>query len=99
MKPLIIFGTGDIAQLANYYFENDSPYKVAAFTVDRAFVTEGFEGKDVIPFDELSDHLPPSQYDMFIALSYKNLNKVREAKYLAAKKAGYQLVSYVSTKC
>ena len=31
---LIIFGAGDIAQLAHYYFSADSNYEVVAFTVD-----------------------------------------------------------------
>lgn len=32
-KPLVIFGSGDIAQLAHYYFSTDSNYEVVAFTV------------------------------------------------------------------
>ena len=33
-KPLILFGAGDIAELAYFYFTNDSAYEVVAFTVD-----------------------------------------------------------------
>ncbi len=40
MSKIVIFGTGDIAQLAHYYFTTDSPYEVVAFTVDKAFLTE-----------------------------------------------------------
>jgi acyl-[acyl carrier protein]--UDP-N-acetylglucosamine O-acyltransferase len=36
---------------------------------------------------------------MFVALSYARMNAVRAAKYLEAKAAGYQLVSYVSSRC
>ena len=36
MKPLVIFGTGDIARLAHFYFTHDSPHDVVAFTVDAA---------------------------------------------------------------
>jgi hypothetical protein len=36
---------------------------------------------------------------MFIAVSYAKLNKVRERKYYEAKKLGYQLVSYINSKC
>ncbi len=38
-KPLVIFGAGDIAQLAHYYFSTDSDYDVVAFTVDAAYLT------------------------------------------------------------
>ncbi len=36
---------------------------------------------------------------MFIALSYSRMNKNRAAKYFAALRKGYELVSYVSSKC
>ena len=32
-KRLVIFGAGDIAQLAHFYFSTDSDYEVVAFTV------------------------------------------------------------------
>jgi hypothetical protein len=55
---LIIFGTGDIAQLAHFYFTNDSNYEVVAFTADRAFIFEdNFENLPLIPFEELENHL------------------------------------------
>lgn len=99
-EKIIVFGYGDIAQIANYYFKIDSNYQVVAFTLDRAYITEiTFEGLDVIPFDEIEKMYPPDQYKMFIALGYNNLNKLRALKYTEAKQKGYQLVSYVSSKC
>jgi sugar O-acyltransferase (sialic acid O-acetyltransferase NeuD family) len=100
MKPLIIFGTGDIAQLANYYFQTDSQRSVEAFTVDREFLKDdSFEGKPVVAFDALPKIYPPSRYDLFIALSYRDLNRFRQSKYIAAKNIGYQLANYISSHC
>lgn len=100
MENIVIFGSGDIAQIANYYFKTDSNYKVVAFTVDKNFIKEStFEGLPVVPFEEITKIYPPAKYKMFIAVSYAKLNKVREAKYHEAKKKGYELVSYVSSKC
>jgi len=100
MAKLVIFGIGDIAQIAKYYFETDSEHEVVAFTVDKKYIdSTEFEGLPVIPFDEILVKYPPSEYKMFIALSYAKLNKVREEKYYEAKKMGYELVSYVSSKC
>ena len=54
MKPLVIFGTGDIAQLAHYYFSHDSDRRVTGFTVDGPFLTRTeFCALPVIPFDEI----------------------------------------------
>jgi sugar O-acyltransferase (sialic acid O-acetyltransferase NeuD family) len=100
MAEIIIFGTGDIGQLANHYFEIDSPHDVVAFTVDRAYMEgDSYEGKPLIAFQDLPNRYPPSRYKMFIALSYSSMNKVREEKYNKSKALGYELVSYVSSKC
>lgn len=100
MEKIVIFGSGDIAQIANYYFKIDSNYKVVAFTVDREFIKQSnFEGLPIIPFDEMLTKYPPSKFKLFIAVSYSNLNKVREKKYYESKEMGYKLVSYVSSRC
>ena len=38
MNKLVIFGIGDIAKLAHYYFSSDSNYEVTAFTVDKQYM-------------------------------------------------------------
>lgn len=99
MKPLLIFGTGDIGQLAHYYFSHDSDRRIIGFTVDAPFLRErDCCGLPVIPFDELAERFPPQDHDLFVALSYSQLNRVRKEKYLAGKAMGYQLVSYVSSR-
>lgn len=96
--PLVVFGSGDIAQLAHYYFSTDSQYEIVAFTVDRAFLTvEAFCGVPVVPFEEVAEHYPPATHHMFIALSYSKINRIRKEKYQAAKALGYLLASYVSS--
>lgn len=97
-KKLVIFGSSDMAELSHYYFSCDSEYEVAAFTVDREFLSnEGVGGLPVVAFDEVESHYPPEQYDMFIALSYSKLNQVRKDRYYAAKDKGYKLASYTSS--
>lgn len=97
-KKLVVFGSGDIGQLAHYYFTNDSEYEVVAFTVDAAYIKEPmFCGVPVVPFEEIEQHYPPSEYDLFVALSYAKLNQVRREKYLAAREKGYHIPSYISS--
>lgn len=100
MAKLVIFGAGDIARLAHFYFSNDSQYEVAAFTVDRSYLTgESFLGLPLVPFEEIERDYPPDDYRMFIALSYTGMNKPRAEKYLLAKDKGYRLATYVSSHC
>ena len=100
MKKLIIFGCGDIAQLAHYYFTSDSNYQIIAFTVDRAFVpVSGFYcGLPVVTFEDLEEIYPPSDHDIFIAMSYAKINQIRAHKLEEAKAKGYALASYISSR-
>jgi sugar O-acyltransferase (sialic acid O-acetyltransferase NeuD family) len=99
-KKLVVFGAGDIAQIANYYFEIDSDYEVVAFTVDKEYLKSStFEGKPLVAFDDIEKLYPSSEHEMFIATSYFKLNKVRAERYHEAKKKGYKLATYISSKC
>jgi sugar O-acyltransferase (sialic acid O-acetyltransferase NeuD family) len=98
-KRLVIFGSGDIAQIAYYYFSTDSNYEVVAFTVDANYIKESeFCGLPVVTFEDVAKNYPPDSYDFFVALSYSKLNAVRKEKFLAAKKIGYKLVSFISSR-
>jgi len=98
-KPLVIFGSGDIAQLAHYYFSTDSNYEVVAFTVDANYIKETeFCGLPVVAFEDVAKNYPPDSYDFFVAVSYSKLNAVRKEKFLAAKEMGYKLVSFISSR-
>lgn len=99
MNKVVIFGTGDIGHLAHYYMTHDSRFKIAAFCADGAFITgDNFLGLPLVPFDEILNTYPPDDFDMFVALSYSKLNKVRTEKYHMAKERGYRLVSYVCSR-
>ncbi len=100
MAKLVIFGAGDIARLAKFYFDTDSEHEVVAFTVDRAYRTaDEFQGLPLIDFEDLPARYPNDAYKLFVALSYAKMNQVRQAKYEAAKALGYELVNYVSSRC
>jgi sugar O-acyltransferase (sialic acid O-acetyltransferase NeuD family) len=98
-KSLVIFGSAEMAELAKFYFDNDSERQVVAFTVDDAFVKESqFQGLPIIPFSEMGKRYPPDAFDIHVALSYAKLNRLRQEKYEQAKAAGYRLASYVCSK-
>lgn len=99
-RKLVIFGSGQIAQLAKHYFESDSCYEVTAFTVDTEYChEEKFENLPLLPFETIQGVLTPHEVDMFIALSYTQMNKLRAQKLLEARGKGYNIASYISSKC
>jgi sugar O-acyltransferase (sialic acid O-acetyltransferase NeuD family) len=100
MSRLIIFGAGDVARLAHYYFTRDSEHEVAAFTVDEKYrQSDTFLDLPLVPFEEVVTLYPADQNKMFVALSYARMNKLRAEKYHQAKRNGYELASYVSSRC
>jgi sugar O-acyltransferase (sialic acid O-acetyltransferase NeuD family) len=100
MAKVVIFGTGDIARLAHYYFPHDTEHQVVAFTVDKEYRDgDSFLGLPLIDFEQLVQRYPPDGYKMFVALGYSNMNRNRAEKYRKAKELGYELVSYVSSRC
>lgn len=100
MAKLVIFGAGDIARLAHFYFAHDTEHQVVAFTVDRAYRKgEAFQNLPLVDFEKVRRLYPPARYKMFIAISYSRMNKVRAEKYHQAKGLGYKLVSYISRRC
>ncbi|NDP28797.1 MAG: acetyltransferase [Flavobacterium sp.] len=99
VKKVIIFGKGELAELANFYFTNDSNYEVCAFTLDKEYIdSDSYLSLPVLAFDELEINYPPQEYELFVAIGYSNLNQNRKSKYEQAKSKGYTLASYVSSK-
>lgn len=93
MKPVIVYGTNDISQLAAFYLENDAKRIVASFCVDREFYKkDNCMGKPVVIFEDQKDN---ESFDFFVPL-YDN--KLREEKAIAVKEKGFKLISYVSSK-
>ena len=98
MKKLILFGVGQMAEIAYSYFSTDSKYTVVGFCVDKShFKDDKFKNLPVVSFEEVENFFPVNTHCMFIPLAAKDSNRLREKKYLEAKSKGYELVSYISS--
>lgn len=99
MAKVVIFGTGQIAEVTHFYLTNDSTHEVVAFTVDKEFLSsDSFHNLPVIAYEDIIEKYPPNEYKLFIAMSYKKVNKLRTEKFFDAKSKGYECVSYISSK-
>jgi sugar O-acyltransferase (sialic acid O-acetyltransferase NeuD family) len=99
VSKIIIFGPGNIGELALFYLQRDSSHEVVAFCADGESIgsADAF-GLPLIPFEETVDKYSPDDFSMFVALGYRDLNAVREQKYHEAKSKGYELISYVCSR-
>tara|TARA_B100000575_G_C22940037_1_gene544194 strand:+ start:82 stop:786 length:705 start_codon:yes stop_codon:yes gene_type:complete len=99
MKKLLIFGTGEISTLAKYYFERDSEYELVGFVCDDEFHnSKQYEGLTLHKFSDLKSSFSVKDYYIFVGISYRQLNKVREKIYHKIKKLGFNFASYISPK-
>lgn len=100
-QEIVIFGTGEIAEMAYFYMSNDPHFehKIVAFTCDDEYAKDSqFMGLPLVPLSQMLEKYPASTYGMHVALSYNKLNRIRKAKYIEVKAMGYELVSYVCSK-
>jgi sugar O-acyltransferase (sialic acid O-acetyltransferase NeuD family) len=96
-KPLIIFGTGKIAESISYYFNRDSNYNIVAYVVDDAYATSDyFLDKPLIKLSKLVEKYPATDYVIFVATGYQGINQLRTSKYEYFKNLGYSFATYVS---
>lgn len=98
-KKLIIVGAGEFAEIAYEYFTYDSEYEVVAFSVEAEYITQAtLFDLPVLPFEEIEQHYNTQTYEVFVALTFTQLNRARTRLYHAAKAKGYRIASYISSK-
>ena len=98
MKKVIIFGTEQLAQLANYYLtETTDEYEVVAFTAHKEYKKDDkIYNKPFVEFENIENEYPPNEYYLFAPMTGKGLNKIREKVYNQGKEKGYTFISYIS---
>jgi sugar O-acyltransferase (sialic acid O-acetyltransferase NeuD family) len=99
MSRVVIFGTTDFAQVARVYLDDDSHYRVVAFTVNERYITDAeFDGLPVVPFEQISQSHPPEEHAMLVAIGFSRVNRARASVYADCKALGYELITYVSSR-
>lgn len=98
-RRLVLIGAGEFAQIACEYFEHDSPYEVVAFSVEREYLSQPvLADRPVVAYETLEETYPPQDHDVFVAIPSSQLNRLRTRLYRGAKRKGYRLATYVSSR-
>lgn len=99
MSKIIIFGNQEFAEIAHYYFVNDSNYLPVAFCVDGNFIKESkFCNLPIISYEEISKYYSTNEYFFHTAIYANKMNMIRKSIYEKIKNKGYKFVSYISSK-
>jgi sugar O-acyltransferase (sialic acid O-acetyltransferase NeuD family) len=103
-RPVVIFGVGDFASLIWYCLTQDAGRRVVAFTADRPFLLchgermTSLHGLPVVPFDELPSRYPPDEVELFVGLGFRQINRLRQARYEQARSMGYSFIRHASAR-
>jgi sugar O-acyltransferase (sialic acid O-acetyltransferase NeuD family) len=99
-RKLLILGTGTIAEIAAYYFLNDSPYDLVGFANadGQKSKAKEFLDKPVWDWHGAIAQFPQDQVDFFVAIGYQKTNSVRQNRFEQIKELGYRCASYVSSR-
>src|SRR5687768_8117515 len=97
MKKLVIVGTGLFAEVVCTYFRAAKEYEVVAFAADKPYVERSPEllGIPVVEFALLDSKYPAKDYEVFVAIGFRDLNRIRARFFDDAKAKGYKCASYV----
>jgi sugar O-acyltransferase (sialic acid O-acetyltransferase NeuD family) len=98
-RKLVIVGDSAFAEVAYEYFTCDSEYEVVAFAVEQEYLKrDGLFGLPVVALEELPQRYAADAHSVYVAIVYTQLNRLRARLVAAAKTAGYELASYVSSR-
>lgn len=96
-RKLVIIGDSAFAEVAFENFERLSSYSVAAFAVEEAYrKRETLLDRPVVTVEGLAESYPPEDHDVYVAIVYTQLNRLRARLARTAKAQGYRLASFVS---
>ena len=96
-RQLIIIGDSSFAEVACEYFAVGGHYDVVGFSVNREYLKrDSLLGRPIKALEEIETHFPPDSCDAFVAVTYGEMNRLRERLVAEVNKRGYPLASYVS---
>ncbi len=95
-RQLVIVGTGLFAEVALAYFEEFTDYKVAAFACHARFMQGNtIHDRPLHAVEAMPEAFPPSEYDVFVAIGYGRMNRMRQRVYEEVKTLGYRCATFV----
>lgn len=96
MADIVIFGAGEVAQVAKAYLDLYARDRVVGFTVDAAYRgSDTFLSLPLVDWERLDERFPPENVRLLGPLSYARMNDLRAERYLEGKRRGYEFASFV----
>lgn len=96
LADIVVFGAGQIAEVAKVYIDRHGPDRIVGFTVDREYVKEDtFHGLPVVEWERLEARFPPDQVKLLGPLSFRRMNEFRRDRHQEGLSRGYSFTSFI----
>jgi sugar O-acyltransferase (sialic acid O-acetyltransferase NeuD family) len=96
MADIVVFGAGQIAEVAKVYMDAHCSDRIVGFTVDAAYrKADSFQGLPLVAWEELERNFPPGSVKLLGPLSYRKMNEFRRDRHREGKARGYDFASFI----
>ena len=95
-QAVIVLGLGDFADVVSFILNEKIGAKVVCYTVNKQYLERSeYHGVPVIPFEEINEYYPPTEYAMVIGFIGKKMFQQRALAFNQAKEMGYELPNVI----
>ncbi len=96
MPKIVIYGNGDMAELAIIRFRSTGHEVIACIVDAHCINSEQVLDLPLYPFTELQARFPAEHYQLFIAIGFAQANQLRAERFELCKELGYTCASWIS---
>lgn len=99
MKKILIYGTGQYADIIYHMAHEVLQYEVAAFVLDKEYIAdESYLNKPTVAMEQIKKVYPPDGHDMVIGFIGKEMFNQRKKKYELCHEMGYRMPNLIHPK-
>lgn len=96
MKPVIVFGTGDFADIVSFLLENKMQRTIAAYAVHERYRSgDLWRNRPLVSLEESAALYPPTDFDAVLAVIGRKMFRQREELFMEIGDKGYSLINVV----
>lgn len=96
MRKLVVFGTGDFADVVSYVLEEKLGYRILAYTVNKEYISgSSYREKPLVPFERILEMYPPKECGMVLGMIGKHMFDQRSKIFEQLVEMGYWLPNII----
>ena len=96
-KKLVVYGTGQTSEVISQLIKRHNEVEIVGYCDESEQSDQKFLGKPVTPLNRVIDVFDPAKHIFFVAIGYREGNKIRQKYIKKVKSLGFQLYSLIAS--